>query len=66
MDNFLTMFDHSSAGSVDACDFDHMQAELDRLIESREEFREVSTAVHDMLLQRLEEAKVRLAEILKC
>lgn len=64
VDNFLTMFDHVSAGSVDQCDFDHMQAELDRLIESREEFREVSTAVHEMLLQRLEEAKLRLADLL--
>ncbi|QBG48285.1 hypothetical protein EGM51_13110 [Verrucomicrobia bacterium S94] len=64
VDNFLTMFDHVSAGSVDECDFDHMQTELDRLIESRAEFEEVSTAVHNMLLQRLEEAKVRLAEVL--
>ena len=65
VDNFLTMFDHQSAGSVDECDFDHMQAELDRLIDSREEFKEVSTAVHEMLLQRLEEAKVQLAAVLK-
>lgn len=64
VDNFLTMFDHQSAGSVDECDFDHMQAELDRLIDSREEFREVSTAVHEMLLQRLDQAKVKLAEVL--
>ncbi len=65
VDNFLTPFGHTSAGSVDECDFDHMQAELDRLIESREEFREVSTAVHEMLLQRLDEAKVRLTEVLQ-
>jgi polysaccharide pyruvyl transferase WcaK-like protein len=65
VDNFLTAFGHTSAGSVDACDFDHMQSELDRLIESREEFAEISADVHEMLLQRLEEAKERLAEVLK-
>jgi polysaccharide pyruvyl transferase WcaK-like protein len=31
VDNFLTAFGHTSAGSVDECDFDHMQSELDRL-----------------------------------
>jgi polysaccharide pyruvyl transferase WcaK-like protein len=65
VDNFLAPFGHTSAGSVDECDFDHMQAELDRLIDSREEFREVSTAVHEMLLQRLDEAKLKLAEVLQ-
>ncbi|MEA2068381.1 MAG: polysaccharide pyruvyl transferase family protein [Verrucomicrobiota bacterium] len=64
VDNFLAPFGHTSAGSVDDCDFDHMQSELDRLIESREEFEEVSTAVHEMLLQRLEEAKARLSGVL--
>jgi polysaccharide pyruvyl transferase WcaK-like protein len=64
VDNFLTPFGHVSAGSVDDCDFDHMQSELDRLIDSRVEFEEISTAVHEMLLQRLAEAKVRLAELL--
>jgi polysaccharide pyruvyl transferase WcaK-like protein len=65
VDNFLAPFGHTSAGSVDECDFDHMQSELDRLIESRDEFEEVSTAVHEMLLLRLEEAKARLAEVLQ-
>ena len=65
VDNFMTAFGHTSAGSVDECDFDHMQNELDRLIDSRDEFKEVSTAVHEMLLQRLEEARLRLAEVLK-
>jgi polysaccharide pyruvyl transferase WcaK-like protein len=65
VDNFLAPFGHSSAGSVDACDFEHMQNELDRLIDSREEFEEVSSAVHEMLLQRLEHAKARLAEVLQ-
>ena len=64
VDNFLTPFGHTSAGSVDACDFEHMQNELDRLIDSRAEFEEVSTAVHEMLLQRLEKPKRRLAELL--
>ena len=65
VDNFLTAFGHTSAGSVDECNFDHMQTELDRLIDSREEFREVSTAVHEMLLQRLDEAKLKLAQVLQ-
>jgi polysaccharide pyruvyl transferase WcaK-like protein len=65
VDNFMTAFGQTSAGSVDECDFDHMQNELDRLIDSREEFREVSTAVHEMLLQRLEKAKGRLREVLQ-
>lgn len=65
VDNFLAPFGHLSAGSVDACDFAHMQSELDRLIDSREEFEEVSTAVHEMLLQRLSEAKERLRELLE-
>lgn len=64
VDNFLAPFGHASAGSVDDCDFDHMQSELDRLIECRTEFEEVSTAVHEMLLQRLEPAKARLAALL--
>ncbi|MEE9369141.1 MAG: polysaccharide pyruvyl transferase family protein [Pontiella sp.] len=64
VDNFLAPFGHTSAGSVDDCDFNHMQTELDRLIDSREEFREVSTAVHEMLLQRLDEAKLKLAQVL--
>ena len=65
VDNFLTPFGHTSAGSVDECDFAHMQSELDRLIDSRDEFKEVSTAVHEMLLQRLEDAQVRLADVLQ-
>ncbi len=64
VDNFLAAFGHVSAGSVDECDFDHMQSELDRLIDSRDEFKEVSTAVHEMLLQRLEDAKLRLGDVL--
>jgi len=64
VDNFLAPFGHTSAGSVDACDFDHMRNEVDRLIDSRAEFEEVSTAVHEMLLQRLDEAKQRFAELL--
>ncbi len=64
VDNFLTPFGHASAGSVDDCDFDHMQSELDRLIECRAEFAEISTAVHEMLLQRLEMPKERLAALL--
>jgi polysaccharide pyruvyl transferase WcaK-like protein len=64
VDNFLSPFGHASAGTVDECDFDHMQAELDRLIESRDEFEAVSSSVHEMLLQRLDAAKVRLAEVL--
>ena len=64
VDNFLAPFGHTPAGTVDECNFDHMQRELDRLIESRAEFEIASTAVHEMLLQRLEEAKARLAELL--
>ena len=64
VDNFLAPFGHTSAGSVEACDFEHMQNELDRLIDSRIEFEQVSTAVHEMLLQRLEKAKRRLKELL--
>ncbi|VGO22004.1 polysaccharide pyruvyl transferase family protein [Pontiella sulfatireligans] len=64
VDNFLTAFGHTSAGSVDACDFEHMQNELDRLIDSREEFAEVSATVHELLLQRLDAAKAKLAELL--
>jgi len=65
VDNFLAPFGYVTAGSVDECDFDHMQSELNRLIDSRAEFQEVSTAVHEMLLQRLEEAKVKLAQVLQ-
>ncbi len=65
VDNFLAPFGHVSAGSVDECDFDHIQTELDRLIESRDEFEEVSSAVHEMLLERLDTAKARLAELLQ-
>jgi polysaccharide pyruvyl transferase WcaK-like protein len=65
VDNFLAPFGHLSAGSVDQCDFDHMQRELDRLIDSREEFMQVSAAVHDMLLERLDYAKGRLADVLQ-
>lgn len=64
VDNFLAPFGHTSAGTVDECDFDHMQRELDRLIEFRAEFEIASTAVHDMLLQRLAAAKLRLAAVL--
>ncbi len=65
VDNFLAPFGYVTAGTVDECDFDHMQSELNRLIDSRAEFQEVSTAVHEMLLQRLEEAKVKLAQVLQ-
>lgn len=64
VDNFLAPFGHVSAGTVDECDFDHMQNELERLIDSREEFEAVSTAVHEMLLLRFEAAKCRFAELL--
>ncbi len=63
VDNFLAPFEHVSAGSVDECDFEHMESELNRLIDSREEFAEVSTAVHEMLLLRLAAARERLAEL---
>jgi polysaccharide pyruvyl transferase WcaK-like protein len=64
VDNFLAPFGHSSAGSVDHADFDHMQRELDRLIDHRAEFMQVSAAVHEMLLERLAYAKRRLADVL--
>jgi polysaccharide pyruvyl transferase WcaK-like protein len=63
VDNFLAPFGHASAGSVDECDFEHMQKELDRLIDSRAEFEEVSMAVHEMLVQRLGAARERLADL---
>lgn len=65
VDNFLAPFGHTSAGSVDACDFDHIQNEIDRLIDSRAEFTEVSSAVHEMLLQRMEEAMTKLRQLLE-
>jgi polysaccharide pyruvyl transferase WcaK-like protein len=65
VDNFLAPFGHVSAGTVDECDFEHMQHELDRLVDCRDEFKEVSTAVHEMLIQRLDAATVRLAEVLR-
>lgn len=64
VDNFLAPFGQMPAGTVDQCDFDHMQSELDRLIDSREEFMEVSTAVHEVLLTRLDAAKEKLAVVL--
>lgn len=64
VDNFLFSFGHVSAGSVDECDFDHMQKELERLIDRQEEFAEVSSAVHEMLLERLEQAKGMLSKLL--
>lgn len=64
VDNFLTPFGHVSAGSVEQCDFEHMQNELDRLIDSRDEFQEVSTAVHNMLLYRLERARRRFERLI--
>jgi len=65
VDNFLAPFGQMSAGTVDQCDFDHMQSELDRLIECRAEFKVVSAAVHEMLLQRLDIAKGKLAALLE-
>lgn len=65
VDNFLAPFGHVPAGTVDECDFDHMQRELDRLIDCRAEFQEVSTAVHEMLLHRLDTAKASLANLLE-
>ena len=64
VDNFLAPFGHTSAGSVDECDFGHIQSEIDRLIDSRDEFKEVSTAVHEMLLERMNLAKARLAALM--
>ena len=64
VDNFLAPFGQLSAGTVDACDFEHMQNELDRLIDCRDEFAEVSVAVREVLLARLESAKHHLAELL--
>lgn len=64
VDNFLAPFGHVTAGSVDECDFDHMQSELDRLIDSRQEFEEVSLAVREMLLERMDHAIGLLAGLL--
>jgi polysaccharide pyruvyl transferase WcaK-like protein len=64
VDNFLAPFGQLSAGTVDECDFEHMQNELDRLIDCRDEFAEVSTAVREVLLARLDSARERLAELL--
>ncbi|MBN2162426.1 MAG: polysaccharide pyruvyl transferase family protein [Pontiellaceae bacterium] len=64
VDNFLAPFGHTSAGSVDECDFDHIQNEVNRLIDSRDEFEEVSSAVRDMLLMRIHAAKQKLAELI--
>ena len=65
VDNFLAPFGHISAGSVDECDFEHIQNEIDRLIDSRDEFKEVSSAVHELLLFRLKIARDRLADLLQ-
>lgn len=64
VDNFLAPFGHVSAGCVEDCDFEHMQRELDRLIDHRAEFGDVSAAVHEMLLLRLQDAKKRLKALL--
>jgi polysaccharide pyruvyl transferase WcaK-like protein len=65
VDNFLAPFGQLSAGTVDECDFEHMQSELDRLIDCKAEYEEVSSAVREMLLHRLDEAKLRLAQVLQ-
>jgi polysaccharide pyruvyl transferase WcaK-like protein len=65
VDNYLSPFGHIPAGSVDACDFDHMQQELDRLIDSSDEFAVVSESVHEMLLLRLDIAKKELKKLLE-
>ena len=41
-----------------------MQCELDRLIDCRDEFEEVSIFVREMLLQRLDAAQKKLAALL--
>jgi polysaccharide pyruvyl transferase WcaK-like protein len=64
VDNFLAPFGQLSAGTVDECDFEHMQSELDRLIDCKAEYEEVSSAVREMLLERLNAAKDRLANLL--
>jgi polysaccharide pyruvyl transferase WcaK-like protein len=64
VDNFLAPFGLKSAGTVDECDFSHLQQEVHRLLEERAEFESISRTVRAELLQRLEDAEMLFSDVL--
>ena len=64
VDNFLAPFGLRSVGSVEACDFDALLAEICRLLDGKPAFQERSRAVRRDLLARLEAARARLMSAL--
>jgi polysaccharide pyruvyl transferase WcaK-like protein len=64
VDNFLAPFGIQASGNVETCDFAALRRDTDYWIAHRAEFTARSTAVRQSLLDRLDGARRRLAEVL--
>ena len=62
--NFLRPYQLEPAGSVEDCDFDHVEKEVTRLLREGPAFETTSHKVRTKLLARLEDAKSRLKDLL--
>ncbi len=64
VDNFLEPYGIAASGTVESCDFRGLRERVDHWCGHRGEFTARSERVRAMLLERLETAKARLAEVL--
>lgn len=64
VNNFLKPYGLRAAGTVEACDFAHLESETQRFLADPESFKRRSRVVREELLARLEHAKERLAKVL--
>ncbi len=64
VNNFLKPYGLRPAGTVEVCDFAHLESETQRFLTDPESFKLRSRAVREELLARLDHAKERLAKTL--
>ncbi|QHI70550.1 polysaccharide pyruvyl transferase family protein [Tichowtungia aerotolerans] len=64
VDNFLKPFGLQSVGSVEECDFDRLDSEVQRLLDERAAFEMTSKTVRKELLERLNGATEQLRQVI--
>ncbi|MEI8139617.1 MAG: polysaccharide pyruvyl transferase family protein [bacterium] len=64
VDNFLRPYGLKSVGNVEQCDFDRLRLETERLLAGKAAFAAQSREVREVLLERLNQATLRLKEVL--
>lgn len=64
VDNFLKPFGLQSVGSVEECNFQHLDSEVRRLLDERSTFETTSRTVRNDLLKRLDQATNQLHQVI--